>query len=139
MKPFNDICKLPTVSRRYFNVHGPRQDPSFEYAAVIPKLIRRVLNDKPSVICGDGEQIRDFTFMKHIMRVNILAAESDKTGVFNMEGGRRVTMNKLARMIANILEKDNLERVHDKPTERDVKQPLTDISLAQDRLGYEPE
>ncbi len=138
-KVFNDIYKLPTVSLRYFNVYGPRQDPLSEYAAVIPKFIRRVLNDEPPIIYGDGEQTRDFTYIKDVMRANILAAESDKTGVFNIGSGARVPINKLAKMIVNLAGKDNFKPIHNKLRKGDVKHSLADISRAREDLDYEPE
>jgi len=138
-KIFNDIYKLPTVCLRYFNVYGPRQDPLSEYAAVIPKFIRKILKSEPPTIYGDGEQTRDFTFVKDVVRANILAAESDKAGVFNIGGGRRVTINKLAKMIVNLIGKDNLKPIHEKPRKGDVKHSLADISRARENLDYEPE
>jgi len=138
-KVFNSIYNLPTVSLRYFNVYGPRQDPSSEYAAVIPKFIKRVLNNEPPIIYGDGEQTRDFTFVKDIVRANVLAAESSKTGTFNIGSGKRVTINNLAKMITNLVRKDDLKPIHDKPRQGDVKHSLADISLAKENIDYEPE
>jgi len=138
-KVFNDIYNLPTVSLRYFNVYGPRQDPSSEYAAVIPKFIKRVLNNEPPIIYGDGEQTRDFTFVKDIVRANVLAAESSKTGIFNVGSGKRVTISNLAKMITNLVGKDDLKPIHDKPRQGDVKHSLADISLAKENIDYEPE
>ena len=138
-KVFNSIYNLPTVSLRYFNVYGPRQDPSSEYAAVIPKFIKRVLNNEPPIIYGDGEQTRDFTFVKDVVRANVLAAESSKTGTFNIGSGKRVTINNLAKMIINLVGKDDLKPIHDKPRQGDVKHSLADISLAKENIDYEPE
>ena len=138
-KVFNSIYNLPTVSLRYFNVYGPRQDPSSEYAAVIPKFIKRVLNNEPPIIYGDGEQTRDFTFVKDVVRANVLAAESSKTGAFNIGSGKRVTINNLAKMIINLVGKDDLKPIHDKPRQGDVKHSLADISLAKENIDYEPE
>jgi len=81
---FQELYGLPTVCLRYFNVFGPRQDPNSQYAAVIPKFITAILNDESPVIYGDGEQSRDFTFVKHVVDANILSCESDKTGIFNV-------------------------------------------------------
>ncbi len=136
---FSDIYKLPTVSLRYFNVYGPRQNPLSEYAAVIPRFIKKVLDDEPPIIYGDGEQTRDFTFVKDVVRANILAAESAKAGAFNIGSGRRVSLNRLARMIVDLAEKENLKPIHDKPRRGDVKHSLADISRARENLGYEPE
>lgn len=80
-KVFQELYDLQTVSLRYFNVFGPRQNPDSQYAAVIPKFINAILNDESPVIYGDGEQSRDFSFIKHVVDANILSCESDKTGV----------------------------------------------------------
>ena len=135
---FNDIYGLKTVSLRYFNVYGPRQDPYSDYAAVIPKFINRVSENKPPVIYGDGEQTRDFTFVNDVVRANILAAKSDAEGVYNIANGNRISINELANMIMKPMEK-NLKPVHDAPREGDVKHSLADISEAKKNLGYEPE
>jgi UDP-glucose 4-epimerase len=136
-KVFQDIYGLKTVSLRYFNVFGPRQDPNSQYAAVIPKFINAIMNNEHPVIFGDGEQSRDFTYVKHVIDANILACESDKTGIFNIACGRRITINKLVDMINDILEKD-IEPVYQEPRPGDIKHSLADISRAG-TFGYEPE
>jgi len=87
-------------------VYGPRQDPNSQYAAVIPTFIKRLSEGKPPIIFGNGEQTRDFTFIKDAVEANILAAESNATGIFNIGTGHRVTINELARLIARLLGKD---------------------------------
>jgi len=134
---FNDIYGLKTVSLRYFNVYGPRQDPYSDYAAVIPKFINRVSENKPPVIYGDGEQTRDFTFVKDIVRANIIAAKSDANGVYNIANGNRISINELANMIMALIGND-LTPIHDDPREGDIKHSLADISKAKKNLGYEP-
>ena len=137
-KVFTEIYGLKTASLRYFNVYGPKQDPSSEYAAVIPKFITRVLNGKPPVICGDGEQTRDFTFVKDVVSANILAAGSSKTGVFNIGSGARVSVNELA---ATVIEASATGTdpgiLHAEPREGDVRHSLADISRAGS-IGYKP-
>ena len=135
-KVFQEIYGLQTVSLRYFNVFGPRQDPDSQYAAVIPRFIRAILNDEPPIIYGDGEQSRDFSFIKHVVDANILACESDKTGVFNIACGRRITINQLVDMINEILGKDIAPTYVD-PMPGDIKHSLADISKAKS-FGYEP-
>ena len=93
---------LETVSLRYFNVFGPRQDPKSEYAAVIPKFVTRLLAGEPPVIYGDGEQTRDFTFVADVVQANIRAMESDARGVFNVAGGRRISLNELASILMEL-------------------------------------
>ncbi|MFA6672899.1 MAG: NAD-dependent epimerase/dehydratase family protein, partial [Methanoculleus sp.] len=95
-KVFSDLYGIRTTFLRYFNVFGPRQDPNSEYAAVIPKFITRLLAGKPPIIYGDGEQTRDFIFVADVVRANILAMESDASGIFNIAGGRRISLNELA-------------------------------------------
>jgi UDP-glucose 4-epimerase len=129
---------LPTVALRYFNVYGPHQDPAGEYAAVIPKFITRVLNNQHIVIYGDGEQTRDFTFVADVVRANILAAESKISGVFNMAGGKCVTLNDLAQTIM-MLCKNKVDIVYEEVRPGDIKHSLADISKAKKGLGYIPE
>jgi len=134
---FQAIYSLPTVSLRYFNVYGPKQDPNSEYAAVIPKFIKRVSEGKQPIIFGDGEQTRDFVFVSDVVQANILAAESDATGVFNIGQGRRVTINELARLIIHIMNKD-VGIVHQGERVADIRHSLADISKAG-VFGYEPQ
>ncbi len=136
-KVFTEIYNLPTSSLRYFNVYGPRQDPSSEYAAVIPKFITSLSNDNPPIIYGDGKQTRDFTFIDDVVNANILAAESKATGVYNIAGGKRTSINDLAKSIMEIVGK-NLDLVYDDPQPGDVKHSLADISKAKEKLNYEP-
>ncbi|MDY0129019.1 MAG: SDR family oxidoreductase [Methanosarcina vacuolata] len=133
---FQDLYGLPTVSLRYFNVFGPRQDPNSQYAAVIPKFITAILNDESPVIYGDGEQSRDFTFVKNVVDANILSCESKKTGIFNIACGRRITINQLADYINEILGKE-IKSIHAEPRPGDIKHSLADISKAKE-FGYNP-
>ncbi len=134
---FREIYNLPTVSLRYFNVYGPRQDPKSEYAAVIPKFITKALAGEPLVIYGDGLQTRDFVFVKDVVRANITAAESKETGVFNIGSGEAVTVNELATVIINLCGK-NLEKGHVEQREGDIKNSQADIEKAK-RISYRPE
>ncbi len=134
---FSDVYNLATASLRYFNVFGPRQDPSSEYAAVIPKFIGSVLNDKSPIVYGDGEQTRDFTFVDDVVNANILAAESMSTGVFNIASGKRISINDLAGLIMELLDKD-LDITHIEPQPGDIKHSLADISKAREQIKYIP-
>jgi len=134
---FTKIYNLKTVCLRYFNVYGPRQDPNSAYAAVIPLFINNVLSGKSPVIFGDGEQTRDFTFVKDVVEANIQAAESDVTGVFNLGNSQRVTINELAKLIINITKKSNVKPVYDKPRPGDIVHSLADTSKAK-AFGYNP-
>lgn len=135
-KIFQDLFDLQTVALRYFNVFGPKQDPNSQYAAVIPKFINDVINDKPPVIYGDGEQSRDFTFVKHVVEANILACESEMAGITNIACGRRITINQLVSIIKELIGKD-IEPIYAKPRPGDVKHSMADISKAK-AFGYEP-
>ena len=133
---FQAVYGLPTVSLRYFNVYGPKQDPNSEYAAVIPRFIRRICEGKSLIIFGDGEQTRDFVFVSDVVRANISAAESDATGVFNVGQGQRVTINELAKLIIGIMNKD-VGVIYKEARPGDIRQSLADISKAK-LFGYEP-
>ncbi len=94
---------LATVALRYFNVFGPRQNPRSQYAAAVPAFIERALRSEPLVIHGDGEQTRDFVPVQMVAAANIfLATESAATGVFNVAGGKAITINQLARQIQDL-------------------------------------
>jgi UDP-glucose 4-epimerase len=134
---FTRIYRLPTVSLRYFNVYGPRQDPLSEYAAVFPKFITSVLKGKSPLVYGDGSQTRDFTFVDDVVTVNILAAESPSTGIFNVAGGKRITINELASSIITLC-KNDVAIEYATPREGDIKHSLADITRAKEKLNYEP-
>jgi UDP-glucose 4-epimerase len=131
---FREVYDLPTVSLRYFNVYGPRQNPESEYAAVIPKFIIRMMNGRPPIIYGDGLQTRDFVFVKDVVRANILAAESQESGVFNIGSGVSITVAELAGTIIDMLGKD-IEPAHEAPREGDIRDSLANVSKAK-AIGY---
>lgn len=133
---FNRVFDLPTACLRYFNVYGPGQDLNSQYAAVIPIFIARILKGQPPIIFGDGEQTRDFTFVEDAVEANILAIKDKATGVFNISTGQRITINKLATIIANLIGK-NLEPIYQEPRAGDIEHSLGDISKAMG-IGYEP-
>lgn len=136
-KVFQELYGLSTVCLRYFNVFGPKQDPNSQYAAVIPKFITAITSDNSPIIYGDGEQSRDFTFVKHVVDANILSCESDKTGIFNIACSRRITINQLVNYINEIVGK-NIEQSYADPRIGDIKHSLADISKARS-FGYNPE
>jgi len=136
-KVFTGVYGLKTVALRYFNVYGPRQDPAGEYAAVIPKFIMSIFDDKPPVIFGDGEQTRDFSFIADVVQANILAAESTACGVFNVAGGKRITINALVDSIVKLTGK-NIDAEYKDPRPGDIKHSLADISKARDSFNYNP-
>jgi len=134
---FEQVYGLPNVCLRYFNVYGPRQDPESQYAAVIPRFIKEIIQGKSPVIFGDGMQTRDFTFVKDVAEANILAAESDTTGTFNIARGSRVTVNKLFELILSILDIDNIRPIYDEPRNGDIRHSYADISRSK-AFGYNP-
>ena len=134
---FHQIYDLPTICLRYFNVYGPRQDSDSQYAAVIPIFIARLSQNKPPIIYGDGKQTRDFTFVKDVIQANIIGAESDACGVFNIGRGENSTLNDLAKTITDLMGKD-LQSEYHPPRVGDVRDSLADISKAR-AIGYEPQ
>jgi len=138
---FHRLYSLETVALRYFNVFGPRQDPESEYAAVIPRFIKALLQEEPPVIYGDGKQSRDFTFVEDVVRANWLAcvAPLDAVGqVFNTACSRRFTLLQLLDELKSITGK-NIEPVFEDARKGDVKHSMADITLARKYLGFEPE
>ena len=134
---FHQIYNLPTICLRYFNVYGPRQDSDSQYAAVIPIFIARLSQNKPPIIYGDGGQTRDFTFVKDVIQANIIGAESDACGIFNIGRGENSTLNDLAKTITDLMGKD-LQSEYQPPRVGDVRDSLADISKAR-AIGYEPQ
>jgi len=135
---FSRVYGMEIVSLRYFNVFGPRQDPTSQYAAVVPRFVRAIASGAPVTIYGDGEQSRDFTFVDNVVSANLLAADAHGVGgeIVNVASGGSVTVNALAESIAAMLAKP-LERVHEPAREADVRASWADVSAAQRLLGYE--
>ena len=136
---FYKVFGLETVSLRYFNVFGPHQDPTSQYAAAIPAFVTAVLNDRPPTIFDDGEQSRDFTYVDNVVDGNLLAARAKHTAgeVVNVACGKAVTVNEIIDIINELLGKA-IEPIHTDPRPGDIKHSLADISLARRLLGYEP-
>ena len=138
---FYKVYGLETVGLRYFNVFGPRQDPTSQYSAVLPKFVMTMLKGKSPVIFGDGRQSRDFTFVDNIVKANLLAVEAEEGiagEVFNVSCGERYTILDFVNTLKKILDV-NVEPVFDVDRKGDVKHSLADISKARSILGYEPE
>ena len=132
---FSELFGQKTVSLRYFNVFGPRQDPHAEYAAVIPKFIARLLDNQPPLIFGDGCQTRDFVFVKDVVLANLLAMQSPATGTFNIGSGQKIDLNTLAGNLARIM-KVNLSPVYGEPRSGDIRDSVSDITAVKKALGY---
>lgn len=134
---FSEIHGLPTVSLRYFNVFGPRQDPNSDYSAVIPIFVRRLLEGTPPTIFGDGGQSRDFTYISNVVRANILACEANTTGgkVYNVACGDRYDLNYLYERLRALVGSD-LEVKYGPPRPGDVKHSQADIDAASRDLDF---
>ncbi len=135
---FSKVYNLETVSLRYFNVFGPRQDPTSYYSAVIPKFIQALLEGKAPVIFGDGEQSRDFTYIDNVVNANLLACKAPKAAgqMMNLACGDRMTLNELAKNLQDILQID-IDPVYEPPRAGDIKHSLSDITKAKELLGFE--
>ena len=131
---------LETVALRYFNVFGARQDPTSQYAAVVPNFIAALLDNRPVTIFGDGEQSRDFTHVDNIVQANLLAMDApDVSGkVFNIAYGRKVTLNELVAELQELIGSD-VEAIYAPRRPGDVPHSLASLDRARAELGYEPE
>jgi UDP-glucose 4-epimerase len=137
---FTRAFGLQTVSLRYFNVFGPRQDPTNQYAGVIAAFATRMLRGRRPIIFGDGSQSRDFTFIQNVVHANLLAADAPQVGgeVVNIGCGTAIDLNHMVRDFGAILGTD-LEAIYEPPRPGDVKHSLADIAEARRLLGYEPQ
>ena len=137
---FSRVYRLETVSLRYFNVFGPRQDPSSQYSGVISRFISALLDGERPVIYGDGEQSRDFTYVSNVVDANLLAAESVTAigRVVNIANGRSVTINHVLELLKTLTGRTNVKAKHDPPRTGDVRDSLADLTLAHSLLGYNP-
>lgn len=138
-RTFSACYGLETISLRYFNVFGPRQDPKSQYAAAIPAFVTAILRGEPPTIYGDGEQTRDFTYIDNVVHANLLAARAPRTcgEVINVACGERVSVNMIIRQINELLGK-NVQPVYVAERAGDVKHSLADISAARELIGFEP-
>jgi UDP-glucose 4-epimerase len=136
---FTTVYGLETVSVRYFNVFGPRQDPLSQYAAVIPKFIVAMLNDKPPRVEGDGLQSRDFTYIDNVVHGTMLAGHTPGVAgeTFNIACGGRINLLEMIDALNRIMGK-NIRPVFVDPRPGDVKHSRASIEKAGRMLGYEP-
>ena len=132
---FREIYGVDTVSLRYFNVYGPRQNPSSKYSAVIPKFIFNAPLNKPLCIYGDGKQTRDFTFVGDVVGANLLALRG--SGTYNIACGKRVSVNDLARKVIELTNSDS-KIIHSEPRKGDIRHSLADIGKARKDMDYSP-
>ena len=136
---FSRVYALETVALRYFNVFGPKQDPTSQYSAVIPRFLTAIADDRPVSIYGDGGQRRDFTYVDNVVDANLLAAEAnDANGaVLNIATGRATSVNELAGVIGTLLERP-VKREQHPARAGDVRDSWADIGRAEEVLGWEP-
>ncbi len=137
---FFKLYHLEVVILRYFNVFGERQDPEGEYAAAIPKFIISALNKKRSIVYGDGEQRRDWTYVENTVEATILASEAPEKAIgktFNVASGKVQTVNEVLLYLNKIL-CQKIEPIYTKPRAGDIKDSWADISRANNLLGYSP-
>ena len=136
---FTRVYGLETVSLRYFNVFGPRQDPGSQYSGVVSRFISALLSNERPVIYGDGEQSRDFTYIENVVFANLSAAEAPNAAgkVINVANGERITLNQLLSELKDLTGKQDVTAEYLEPRIGDVRHSLADISLARQLLGYE--
>src|SRR5687768_5656835 len=137
---FTRVYSLETISLRYFNVFGPRQDPTSQYSGVISRFISALLGGERPVVYGDGEQSRDFTYIDNVVDANLKAAESVKGigQVINVANGERITLNQLLDELKILTGKPDVVADYRESRPGDVKHSLADISKARSMLGFEP-
>jgi UDP-glucose 4-epimerase len=136
---FYQLYGLETISLRYFNIFGPKQDPNSLYSAVIPKFIDALLQGRPPIIFGDGEQSRDFTYIENVVQANLLAmsAEHLHGEAINIACGKRISLNQLLNILKEILG-SKISPLYQEPRIGDVKHSLADIRKGKEIIGYEP-
>ncbi len=137
---FTRVYGLETVSLRYFNVFGPRQDPGSQYSGVISRFIDALTRNERPVIFGDGEQSRDFTYIENVVQANLRAAATQKGigQVVNIGNGEQTTLNELFRELRTLTGKSEIEVEYQPARRGDVRHSLADISRAREFLGFEP-
>jgi len=137
---FTRVYGLETLSLRYFNVFGPRQDPSSPYSGVISRFINDLLTGERPIIYGDGEQSRDFTYVTDVVAANLRAAETDCGigEVMNVANGERITLNQLLEELKTLTGNSTVEAKYQPPREGDVLHSQADISRARKFLDFGP-
>jgi nucleoside-diphosphate-sugar epimerase len=138
-RAFGKVYGLEFACVRYFNVFGPRQDPTSTYSGVLSKFMLAVLQGHSPVIYGDGEQSRDFTYIENVVEQTLRAAETPEASgvVLNGGTGARITLNEVVRQLGELTGRKIVAN-YEPPREGDIRDSLADISLAKQTLGYEP-
>jgi len=136
---FHQLYGLDTVSLRYFNIFGPKQDPNSLYSAVIPKFIDALIHDRPPTIFGDGKQSRDFTYIENVVRANLLAMSARRLHgeAVNVACGKRTSLNRLFNILKETLGSAQ-SPIYEEPRKGDVRHSLADIRKGKELINYEP-
>lgn len=139
LQMYNEQYGLGAVSLRYFNVFGPRQDPKSQYAAAVPIFIEKAIQNEPITIYGDGEQTRDFIFVKDVVKANVLAAANESVnGVFNVALGKATSINEIAKGIIEITNSKS-EIIYQPERKGDIKHSLADVENTLNALSFTPD
>ncbi len=139
LQAYRDNFGLDTISLRYFNVFGPRQDPASQYAAAVPIFIRKAICNEPIIVYGDGEQTRDFIFVKDVVNANVLAATSrEVSGSYNVALGKATTINEIAGTVVRETESRS-SIIYEKARQGDIKHSLASIDNTRRSLGFNPQ
>lgn len=140
IRAFYSTYGLQSVCLRYYNVFGPRQDPTSQYAAAIPLFVSSLMRDQSPKIFDDGEQSRGFTYIENVMQANWLAANAKETHgeAVNISTRNAVTVNTVVNTIRKLLGKENIKPTYVPPRPGDIKHSLADVTRAKELIGYEP-
>ena len=136
---FGRVYGLENACVRYFNVFGPRQDPTSQYSGVLARFMLAVLRGEPVIVYGDGEQSRDFTYVENVVDETLRACESPNASgkVFNGGTGARITLNQVLKLLEKITG-ETIRATYEAPRRGDIRDSQADIGLARGVLGYEP-
>ena len=136
---FSRVYGLESIALRYFNVFGPRQNPSSQYSGVISRFVDALMGEKTPVIYGDGETSRDFTYIANVVNANIKAAQTSKGigEVMNCANGERISLNELLNVLKNITGKQDVNAAYEPERKGDVKHSQADNRRAVECFGYE--
>jgi UDP-glucose 4-epimerase len=143
MRSFYRVYGTETVVLRYFNVFGPRQDPTSPYSGVLAKFISKMLDNERPLIYGDGEQTRDFTYIDNVVQANLLAGTANAASVagqvFNIAMGSRITLNAVFATLRDLVHYQGSAPENGAPREGDIRHSLADITKARTMLNYHPQ
>jgi UDP-glucose 4-epimerase len=138
LQMYTEQYGVGTTSLRYFNVFGPRQDPKSQYAAAIPIFVYKALKNEPIIIYGDGEQTRDFVYVKDVVNANVLAATTENvSGVYNVANEKAISINELAKLIIKTTNSTS-EIIYEDSRPGDIKHSLASIKETKETLNFKP-